>query len=158
MKRPKTNALRLLEKAGISYVPDEYDVSDGSLDGVSVAHKTGFEANVVFKTLVAKAADGCVLVFCIPVAAELDLKKAAKAAGAKSVAMLTVAQITPVTGYVKGGCSPVGMKKLYTTFIDSTAEVLPAIVVSGGRIGLQVQLAPQDLLTITKASYAQITV
>lgn len=158
MKQPKTNALRLLEKAGILYTPHEYDTGDGLLDGVSVAHKTGLDVAAVFKTLVTKAADGRVLVFCVPVAKELDLKKAAKAAGAKSVTMLPVAQITPTTGYVKGGCSPVGMKKLYPTFIDATAETLPAIAVSGGRIGLQVQLAPQALQRLVNALFSDLTV
>jgi Cys-tRNA(Pro)/Cys-tRNA(Cys) deacylase len=156
MKQPKTNTLRLLEKAGISYTPYEYDTSDGLLDGVSVAHKTGLDVAAVFKTLAAKAADGRVLVFCVPVAKALDLKKAAKAAGAKSVAMLPVAQITPITGYVKGGCSPVGMKKLYPTFIDATAETLSAVAVSGGRVGLQVQLVPQDLQRLVNALFSDI--
>lgn len=155
MKHAKTNAMRLLEKAHIPYTPHEYETADGALDGISVAHKTGFDEAMVFKTLVTKAADGRVLVFCIPVAAELNLKKAARA---KSIAMLPVSDITPVTGYVKGGCSPVGMKKTYPTWLHESAAALPAIVVSGGRIGLQIELAPGDLLGATAAAYADLTV
>ena len=156
MKQSKTNALRLLDNAGIRYTPLEYETADGALDGVSVAHKIGRSEAAVFKTLVAQGASGRALVFCIPVAEELDLKIAARAAGEKSVAMLPAAQLTPLTGYVKGGCSPIGMKKLYPTFIDATAEGQALVVVSGGRIGLQVELTPAALADIAKAAFAAL--
>ena len=145
----KTNAMRLLESLGISYVMHQYEAGDGVIDGVSVARKTGQDPARVFKTLVTKGGSGAVLVFCIPVERELDLKRAARAAKEKSVAMLPLADVTPTTGYVRGGVSPMGMKKRYPTFLDSSALKHPTILVSGGRIGLQIELAPQDLLRAT---------
>lgn len=157
MKISKTNAMRLLEQQGIAYTCHSYATNDGALDGVSVAAKTGQNPEKVYKTLVTKGAGGGVYVFCIPVAEELNLKLAAKAAGEKSVQMLPLAQITQVTGYVRGGCSPVGMKKQYPTFVHDKAAALASMVVSGGRVGLQVELPPQDLQRATNCVFAPLT-
>lgn len=149
MKQAKTNAMRLLERAGIPYTPHEYATDDGALDGISVADKTGQDRQKVYKTLVARGASGAVYVFCIPVAAELNLKLAAHAAGEKNIHMLPLAEITPTTGYVRGGCSPVGMKKQYPTFLHEAAMEQSAILVSGGRVGLQIEITPQNLQAAT---------
>lgn len=154
---PKTNAMRLLEKLNITYTPHQYDTSDGALDGVSVAHKVGQNPDKVFKTLVARGASKALHVFCIPVAQELDLKAAARATGEKNMEMIHVKEITPLTGYVKGGCSPLGMKKQYNTVIDESARQQDTIVVSGGRIGLQIEVNPQELAKAAKASFAQVS-
>lgn len=145
----KTNAMRLLDKAGVSYGTHQYDGGDGIVDGVSVAHKIGVPEARVYKTLVTQGHSGGHYVFVIPVAAELDLKLAAKAVGEKSIEMIPLASLTKLTGYVRGGCSPFGMKKPFPTLLDSTAEALESIVVSAGRLGQQVELAPADLLRIT---------
>lgn len=152
MKHTKTNAMRILDKEKVPYQVHEYETADGLLDGVSVAHKTGQNEAQVFKTLVTRGSDKNVYVFCIPVAAELPLKTAAKAAGVKSIQMLPVAEITPVTGYKKGGCSPLGMKKHYPTFIEESAFTYSSIMVSGGQIGLQIQLEPARLAAVVPAS------
>ncbi|MDL2325032.1 Cys-tRNA(Pro) deacylase [Ruminococcaceae bacterium OttesenSCG-928-A16] len=157
MKQTKTNAMRLLEAENIPYTAHEYAVDDGALDGVSVAHKTGQPPARVFKTLVTHGAGGF-FVYCVPVAQELNLKAAAKAAGQKSIQMIPVADITRVTGYVKGGCSPFGMKKTYPTFLDETALDWDSILVSGGRIGTQIEVAPKDLLNLLNGVAAQLTV
>lgn len=149
MKTVKTNAMRLLESLGIPCQMREYKTKDGANDGVSVAHKTGQDPARVFKTLVARGASGAVLVFCIPVEGELDLKLAARAAGEKSVAMLPLSGVTPATGCVRGGVSPMGMKKRYPTFIDASALGHDTILVSGGKVGLQLELTPRDLLRAT---------
>lgn len=157
MKQGKTNAMRILERMGIPYTMHEYDAAGGAIDGVSVAHKTGQDPTRVFKTLVAKGASGAVLVFCIPVERELHLKAAARAAGEKSVAMAPLANLTPLTGYVRGGCSPVGMKKAYPTFLDASALLQGTILVSGGRVGLQIEIAPADLLRAANGTAAPLT-
>ncbi len=152
----KTNAMRILEQKKIAYTAMEYDTSDGLLDGVSVAKKVGRDASSVFKTLVARGASKAVYVFVVPVAGELSLKAAAAAVGEKSVEMAAVKDITPLTGYVKGGWSPVGMKKPYPIIIDASAQFLPEIVVSAGRIGAQIALSPKDLAAVVGAGFAQI--
>ncbi|MGD9559260.1 MAG: Cys-tRNA(Pro) deacylase [Oscillospiraceae bacterium] len=152
MKSEKTNAMRLLERLKIPYQPQHYAVEDGAIDGLAVAAKTGRDPQQVYKTLVAKGASGAVLVFCIPVAQALNLKQAAKAAGEKSLAMAPLAQITPLTGYVRGGVSPLGMKKAYPVYLYADALQQPHILVSGGRIGLQIELAPQDLIRAVNAT------
>ena len=157
-KQPKTNAMRILERKNIPYVPHEYETGDEALDGISVAKKTGKDPSDVFKTLVTKGVSGAVLVFCVPVARELDLKKAARAAGEKSVAMLPLPQITPLTGYVRGGCSPVGMKKAYPTFVDESAQGRLSVMISGGRIGLQVEVSPENLVKVADAEWASLCV
>jgi Cys-tRNA(Pro)/Cys-tRNA(Cys) deacylase len=151
----KTNAMRLLDAAGIEYKMHEYDNKDGKIDGVSVAHKIGIEPGRVFKTLVTEGAGG-LFVFVVPVEAELDLKRAARAAGEKKVDMLPVKEIQKQTGYIRGGCSPVGMKKLYPTFIDTQAEEFESIVVSAGRIGAQIELSSRSLAEAVNASFCEI--
>ena len=153
----KTNAMRLLERAGISYNQYAYDHSDGFIDGVSVAKKTGTPVEKVFKTLVAQGASRAYYVFVIPVAEELNLKAAAKAVGEKSVELIKVADINKITGYIRGGCSPIGMKKAYRTVIDSACEAQSTIVVSSGKLGLQIELSPADLIRVVKCEVADIT-
>ena len=150
----KTNAMRILEREGVAYSVHLYE--GGALSGTEVARVLGEQPERVFKTLVASAGAGRCYVFVIPVAAELDLKKAARAAGEKSVEMLPQRQLLPVTGYVHGGCSPVGMKKPFPTFFDSSAEG-KTIFVSAGRVGMQAELACSDLVRITGGSFAQLT-
>jgi Cys-tRNA(Pro)/Cys-tRNA(Cys) deacylase len=152
----KTNAIRLLDSKKISYQLMTYDNIDGKIDGVSVAQKINKEVKIVYKTLVAQGGSKALYVFIIPVEEELDLKKAAKAAGEKKVEMIPVKDIQKWTGYIRGGCSPIGMKKHYTTFIDQSAKELETIVVSGGKIGIQVELSILDLQAVTEASIVDI--
>lgn len=153
----KTNAMRMLDRGKVPYTVHTYDHSDGRIDGVSVAAKVGIDPERVYKTLVTRGSSGGYFVFVIPVALELDLKKAARAVGEKSVAMIRVEEINKVTGYIRGGCSPVGMKKRYPTVFDSRALGLETIVVSGGRIGTQVELDPGALMAAVGAKTADIT-
>ena len=157
MREQKTNAMRILEQKKIRYTAHEYAHGDGPVDGVTVARLTGQDPAKVFKTLVTVGASRANYVFVIPVAAELDLKRAAKAVGEKSVAMIHVSEITPLTGYVRGGCSPVGMKKLFPTVFDASAAEQDTILVSGGRIGTQIEAAPADLIALTRGKTAEIT-
>lgn len=133
-----------------------YDNNDGKIDGVSVALKIKKDPRIVYKTLVVQGSSKDLYVFIIPVEAELDLKKAAKAAGEKKVEMIPVKDIQKWTGYIRGGCSPVGMKKHYSTFLDQSAKELVSIVVSGGKIGSQVELSVLDLQAVTEASIVEI--
>ena len=149
----KTNAVRLLETAGIQYKLNEYDTTDGDVSGTGVAAKLGKEPECVFKTLVTVGKDNGIYVFVVPSNVELDLKKAAKAADEKYVEMIKACELEPKTGYVHGGCSPIGMKKQFPTFIDETAEMHDTIIVSGGRVGLQIELTPDDLKKITDAGF-----
>ncbi len=157
MADSKTNVMRTLEQKKIPYTAHSYPHGDEAVDGVTVARMTGQDPARVFKTLVTRGASKKLYVFVIPVAKELDLKKAAKAAGEKSVAMIHVSEINALTGYVRGGCSPVGMKKLYPTLLDRSAESQETILVSAGKIGAQVELNPNDLLGIVRGSYADLT-
>ena len=156
-KEEKTNVMRTLEQKKIPYTAFSYD-PDGPIDGVSVAAETGLDAASVFKTLVTKGASGAYYVFDIPVAENLDLKKAAKAVGEKSIAMLPQKELLPLTGYVHGGCSPVGMKKQFPTVFHETAEIIDTITVSAGKIGYQVELAPADLIALVGGKTADLTV
>ena len=156
-KEEKTNVMRVLEQKGISYAAHAYDPEAG-LDGVSVAQQLGRDPETVFKTLVARGASGGLYVFDIPVGDSLDLKKAAKAVGEKSVAMIHQKELLPLTGYVHGGCSPVGMKKQYPTVFDETAEILDTIMVSAGKIGFQVELVPAALIELVGGITADLTV
>jgi Cys-tRNA(Pro)/Cys-tRNA(Cys) deacylase len=149
--------MRILEQKKVPYTAHEYAHGDGPVDGVTVAKLTGQDPARVFKTLVTVGASRANYVFVIPVAAELDLKRAAKAVGEKSVAMIHVSEITPLTGYVRGGCSPVGMKKLFPTVFDASAAERDTILVSGGRIGTQIEAAPADLIALTRGKTAEIT-
>ena len=150
-KQHKTNAMRKLETEGIEYEPMSYEVNESDLSGVHAAQVMGMDPDMVFKTLVCKAASGGHVVCCIPVAEELDLKKAARAAGEKSLEMLPLRDLLPTTGYVRGGCSPLGMKKQFPTLIDETAILFDRIGVSAGERGLQMLLAPDDLASILDA-------
>jgi len=157
MNTGKTNALRLLEAAGIAYRPYEYPTDDGKIDAVSVAEKIGAEPERVFKTLVTESPDQEHFVFIIPGNAELDLKKAARAAGKKSIEMLKVKELLPLTGYVHGGCSPVGMKKFFPTWIDENAILYDKIFVSGGRVGLNLELPPELLASFLPAEFTDLS-
>lgn len=154
-KEEKTNVMRLLEQNGIPYTAHSYP-ADGPVDGVSVAGCLGQDVERVFKTLVCKGASGARYVFDIPVAESLDLRKAAKAVGEKSVAMIPQRELLPLTGYVHGGCSPVGMKKQYKTVFDESVLAQEKVYVSGGRIGTQVCCAPADLIRAARATTAKI--
>ena len=154
----KTNAIRLLQSHNIAFSAHEYSVEDGLLDAVSVARKLGEEPEKVFKTLVATSGKGFYFVFIIPGPDSLDLKKAARAAGKKSMEMLPLKQLFPLTGYQHGGCSPIGMKKLFPTFLDETAMLYDTICVSGGAIGLNLEIQPDVLLDFVNAQYAPLTV
>ena len=156
-KEEKTNVMRTLEQKKIPYTAFSYD-PDGPIDGVSVAAEVGLDAASVFKTLVTKGASGAYYVFDIPVAENLDLKKAARAVGEKSIAMLPQKELLPLTGYVHGGCSPVGMKKQFPTVFHETVNDLELVAVSAGKIGLQVQVKPADLLNLLRAKTADVIV
>ena len=152
----KTNVMRILEQKKIPYTPHTYD-PDAGLDGVSVARQLGQDPETVFKTLVARGVSGGLYVFDIPVGDSLDLKKAAKAVGEKSIAMLQQKELLPLTGYVHGGCSPVGMKKQYPTIFHETAEIIDTILVSTGKIGFQVELEPAALIGLVGGTTADLT-
>lgn len=156
MKIGKTNAMRILDKEKVEYIMMSYSADDGKIDGVSVANKIGREAGIVYKTLISQGSSKAYYVFVIPVEAELDLKKAAKVASEKKIEMIAVKEITKVSGYVRGGCSPVGMKKLFPTFIDESAEQLNTIIVSGGAIGVQIEIEVGNLVKVTNAQLADI--
>ena len=146
MKKPeKTNVMRVLDSKRISYTAHEYE-PDPTLTGVQIAAILGEPASNVFKTLVTLGRSGAHYVFVIPVHAELDLKKAAKASGEKSIEMIRQKELLPLTGYVHGGCSPIGMKKPFPTFIHASAETLEKIYVSAGKVGFQIELSPSDLI------------
>lgn len=153
MKITKTNAMRLLERLGIAYEAHTYSSADGAIDGMAVAAKTGRNPQQVYKTLATRGASGEVHIFCIPVDMELPLKRTAAAAGEKSLAMLPLADVTKVTGYVRGGVSPMAMKKKYHTFVADAAKAWGTILVSGGQVGLQIALAPEDLLAATEGNW-----
>ena len=157
-KEEKTNVMRILEQKKIAYTAHSYPHEEGvAVDGVTVAESMGQNPEQVFKTLLARGGKNF-YVFDIPVADELDLKKAAKAVGEKSIEMVAVKELLPLTGYVRGGCSPVGMKKLYPTVFHNSVENLSSVIVSAGKIGYQVEVAPQDLLTLVRAQTADIIV
>lgn len=153
----KTNAIRIVEKSGIPFRVQSYDHSDGQIDGLSVAAKLGEDPAQVYKTLVTRGASKALYVFVIPVGRELHLKQAAKAVGEKSIEMIKVSEINHLTGYIRGGCSPVGMKKLYPTVLDSSAQEQPLIFVSAGKIGLQLGVNPQDLAGLVRGKFAAVT-
>ena len=152
----KTNAQRILESAGIAIEAFEYDCSDGMIDAVSVARKIGKEPERTFKTLVTENPAHQYFVFVIPSVNELDLKKAAKAAGEKSVEMIPSKDLLGLTGYIHGGCSPFGMKKLFPTFLDETAQLFETICVSSGCVGENVSLSPEDIIAVAPAVYAEL--
>lgn len=155
-KEIKTNVMRILEKEKVEYQAHYYEHGKEAVDGVTVAALTGQNVEQVFKTLVTVSNKKEYYVFVIPVACELDLKKAAKAVGAKSIEMIAVKDINKITGYIRGGCSPIGMKKAYTTTFHMTAKEQPTIMVSGGKIGTQVECAPEDLRRLSDGQYADV--
>ncbi len=155
-KEIKTNAMRILDRMKIPYSHYTY-ACDEFVDGISVADMLSLPHEKVYKTLVAHGASKEYYVFVIPIEAELDLKKAARAVGEKSVSMIHVKEINAVTGYVRGGCTAVGMKKQYRTIIDQSAQGLPSMIVSGGRIGSQIELEPEDLRRAAEASFEDVT-
>ncbi|MBQ6121118.1 MAG: Cys-tRNA(Pro) deacylase [Clostridia bacterium] len=152
-----TNAMRLLTQAGISFETSEYPVDESDLSGVHAAAMLGVDADCVFKTLVVRGERRGVCVFVIPVAEELDLKKCAAAMGDKRAEMIHVKELLGLTGYVRGGCSPIGMKKKYPTFIDEIATLFDRIYVSAGLRGQQLIIDPRDLRTYTEATFADLT-
>lgn len=152
-----TNAMRLLKQAGIEFETASYEVDESDLSGVHAAAAMGLDPARVFKTLVARGEKHGVCVFCIPVACELDLKKCAAAAGEKKIEMIHVRELQPLTGYIRGGCSPVGMKKKYPTVIDETARQFDRIYVSAGQRGLQMYVDPIALGNYTGAKFAPVT-
>ena len=152
----KTNAMRILEREGVPHTVHIYD-PDLGIDGVSVARQLGQDPQAVFKTLVTQGKSRAFYVFVIPGPQTLDLRRAAAACGEKSVEMLPQKLLLPTTGYIHGGCSPLGMKKAFPTFIDETAQLFDTICVSAGKIGAQVELAPDDLLRLSCAQYARLT-
>ncbi|WP_144512078.1 Cys-tRNA(Pro) deacylase [Bacillus sp. FJAT-22090] len=156
-KIQKTNAIRILEKQKVDFELIEYELTGDKVDGVSVANKIGYPVVVVYKTLLVTAGSGVYYVCIIPVSDELNLKSVAKVFGEKKVELLPLKDLLTTTGYVRGGCSPIGMKKLYPTIIDVSAEKNDFIIVSGGKIGLQVKLVLSDLLKMTKGRTAAIT-
>ena len=157
MSNVKTNAMRILDKHKIAYKTYCY-AATGAVSGTEVAAALGQNPAQVFKTLVTTGKSGTHYVFMLPVAAELDLKKAARAVNEKSVEMLKQKDLLPLTGYVHGGCSPVGMKKLFPTVFHSSVENLPTVIVSAGKIGYQVEVKPADLMGLVRAETADIIV
>ncbi len=153
----KTNAMRILESAGIEYTAHEYDVNEDDLTGITVANKIGAEPESVFKTLVTTGDKTGLTVFCIPVTSELDLKKAAAVSGNKKVEMIKMKDLQPLTGYIRGGCSPIGMKKLFPTYIDETAILYDVISVSAGTRGVQIKLSPEKLREVVNAEFTDVS-
>lgn len=153
----KTNAMRLLDQAKIPYHSSEYTFDEHDLNGMHAAAGIGMPPEQVFKTLVARGDKLGYMVFCIPVCCELDLKKAAKAAGDKKIELVHVKDLLPLTGYIRGGCSPIGMKKKFPTFIEETAELYQEIAVSAGQRGCQLVLSPQALAQYTNAVLCDLT-
>jgi Cys-tRNA(Pro)/Cys-tRNA(Cys) deacylase len=147
----KTNVIRLLESRKIPFELKEYEVDETDLSAVSVAAKSGLDVDQVFKTLVLKSPDREIFVCVIPGACEVDLKKAARAGGFKKAEMIAVKELLPLTGYIRGGCSPIGMKKLFPTYIDETCMLYESIYVSAGVRGLQLKINPEDLMEICRA-------
>lgn len=157
-KVAKTNAIRLIEQQKIVHDVFEYETDNGeAVDGITVANKIGQPIEHVYKTLIATAGKGKYFVFVIPVAAELNLKAAAKTVGEKKVELIAVKELLGLTGYVRGGCSPVGMKKPFPTYFDEAAQSLDYMIVSAGKIGMQMKLAPADLARAANAKFAPIT-
>ena len=154
-KEEKTNVMRVLDGKKISYKSHTYE-PDAAMSGEEIAGILGEDPGMVFKTLVTQGKSGAYYVFVVPVREELDLKKAGKVSGEKSVSMIKQKELLPLTGYVHGGCSPIGMKKQFPTFIHETATQSDRIFVSAGRVGYQIELKPQELILVSKAAVADI--
>ncbi len=155
-KELKTNAIRILDKAKIKYELNTYQC-DEFIDAVKIADMLSQPYESSYKTLVAKGKSNDYFVFCVPIAQELDMKKAAKSVNEKSVELIPVKDINSVTGYIRGGCTPIGMKKQFKTVIDQTAKCFDTIIISGGRIGTQIFLSPNDLANLIGAEFCDIT-
>lgn len=155
-KSKKTNAERILDQNNITYESISYSLEDDKIDGISVADKIGKSHDVVYKTLVTKGQGRDLYVFVLPVSGELDMKKAARACGEKKVEMIPVKDIQKHTGYIRGGCSPIGMKKSYKTFIHSAIESAEEIIISAGKKGAQISLCPRDLVKVVDGEFADI--
>lgn len=153
----KTNVIRILDKEKIPYICTTYEVKDGKIDGVSVAHKVGKPVEQVFKTLLVQGKSKVCYVCVIPVAKELDMKKVSALTKEKNIEMLPLQELTKTTGYIRGGCSPIGMKKVFKTFLDESAEQLQTITLSAGKVGVQVELKPEDLMQLIQGEYASLT-
>jgi Cys-tRNA(Pro)/Cys-tRNA(Cys) deacylase len=156
LKSQKTNAVRLLESNNIPHSTLTYEVDESDLSGITVANKIGVEPEKVFKTLATKGEKTGINVFCIPVTEELNLKKAALACNDKKIEMIKEKELLPLTGYIKGGCSPIGMKKHYPTFIDETAQLFDEISVSAGIKGMQIMMRPEDLLKVVAGNFVDL--
>ncbi|WP_455382189.1 aminoacyl-tRNA deacylase [Salinispira pacifica] len=160
MAERKTNAIRMLEAKRVAFTTHSYDTSDGQIDAVSVARKIGAEPSRLYKTLVARAAGGRsagnVIVYCVPGSRELDETRAAAACGAASVSLVRTEELLALTGYVRGGCSPFGLKRAYPVFLDESARTLSSVIVSGGRVGIQIEVAPAVIVEIAGARYADL--
>jgi len=152
----KTNAIRIIEACEINYETFSYDVDESDLSGETVAKKVGADPDTVFKTLVCNGDKTSHIVCCIPVTMELNLKKAAAVSGNKKVEMIPMKELLPLTGYIRGGCSPIGMKKLFPTFIDETAQLYDNIFISAGVRGTQIKLNPDDLLILVNGVYSEL--
>ena len=155
-KETKTNAMRILDSNKIDYKTHSYENKDNKIDGVAVAHKIGKDVDSVFKTLVTQGNSREFYVFVIPVAKELDMKKASKIAGEKNIDLIHVKDINSITGYIRGGCSPLGMKKVFKTFIQEEAILFNTIVFSGGKIGAQIEMNPNHLKKVINCSFENI--
>ena len=153
----KTNVIRILDKEKIPYTCTTYEVKDGKIDGVSVAHKVGKPVEQVFKTLLVQGKSKACYVCVIPVEKELNMKKVSELTKEKNIDMLPLQDLTKTTGYIRGGCSPIGMKKAFRTFIDESAAHLEKITLSAGKVGVQVELKPEDLMQLIQAEYADLT-
>lgn len=154
-KEIKTNAMRMLDRAKVDYKVHTYEC-DEFIDAQHIADMLGQDHRTMYKTLVTRGRSGAFYVFVIPIDAELDRRKAAQSVGEKSVDLIHVREINAVTGYIRGGCTPIGMKKQYVTRIDQSARDLAIVYVSGGRVGAQIELRPEDLLSVSKAEYADL--
>lgn len=157
MAAVKTNVIRILDKEKIQYTCASYEVKDGKIDGVAVAHKIGKPTEEVFKTLLVQGKSKTCYVCVIPVEKELDMKKISELTGEKNIEMLPVNDLMKTTGYIRGGCSPIGMKKAFRTFIDESAANLEKMTFSAGKVGVQVELKPEDLMNLVKAEYVALT-
>ena len=156
-KMLKTNAMRILDSNKINYEILMYESKVGKIDGISVAHKIGIDEKEVFKTLVAQGTSKELYVFVIPVAEELNLKVAASITGEKKIEMINVKDMLKYTGYIRGGCSPIGLKKNYKTYLDKSCKVLKYIIVSAGKIGYQIKISPNDLLNVVSGEVEELT-
>ncbi len=152
----KTNAVRILESNNILHSTISYEFNEEEIDAVSVANKIGLNPETVFKTLAARNEKNELNVFVIPGSYELDLKKAARASNSKKIEMIKVKELLPLTGYIRGGCSPIGMKKLYPTYIDESAQLFDEIYISAGMRGMQVKLSPHDLVKVIYGTFADL--